>query len=179
MPSWSVADASLELFRERWRGLVWCGRNSVQVPDGLNHASLLPPPRSNAWLEAADGSGSILKKAKKTGTTISGIVFKVCPMLTSPTTEIPLPPPPQTPSWKERNRGCAGVIVGDKWNYLALLPPAGRCTVFTRVLKCDDSIAASCYIGAGLIPQHHTSVVLDGDKEELTHPPAGWRCARG
>mmetsp|Transcript_16678 Transcript_16678/g.38482 ORF Transcript_16678/g.38482 Transcript_16678/m.38482 type:complete len:273 (+) Transcript_16678:39-857(+) len=32
--------------------------------------------KRNAWLEAADTSGSIIKKAKKTGTTISGIVFK-------------------------------------------------------------------------------------------------------
>mmetsp|Transcript_46754 Transcript_46754/g.113884 ORF Transcript_46754/g.113884 Transcript_46754/m.113884 type:complete len:266 (-) Transcript_46754:1165-1962(-) len=32
--------------------------------------------KRNAWLEASDSSGSIMKKAKKTGTTISGIVFK-------------------------------------------------------------------------------------------------------
>ncbi len=31
----------------------------------------------NAWIEASDNSGTILKKAKKTGTTISGVVFKV------------------------------------------------------------------------------------------------------
>jgi hypothetical protein len=57
-----------------WECAITWLRSFHSFLDRVFHSSCFP---RNAWMEANNVSGSLLKKAKKTGTTIAGIIFKV------------------------------------------------------------------------------------------------------